>query len=161
MNSKQLEEIIKSDYHVRKLYRGCFASNHIKRCKKKFTVKTFIIINTAESNHKGLHWLTCFRMPNEDSSNIYEVFDSLGRPQSCISKYFPFKGEIEYTSTQLQLNSSSSCGLFCLAFIFHRILCMDWTFSEVVNDLFSRNLKKNELTVKTFYIKKRKEIQEK
>ena len=88
------------------------------------------------------------------SKTCIELFDSLGideEKKSLITRFAKFNvNEIIFNETQFQSNTSSTCGLFVLYFIFERFFNLDVTFEDLLIDIFDINLAKNEETVKDF-----------
>lgn len=160
MNALELKQVISTNYTLDRAFVGIFSADTLKNVESKFKDKTFCIVNTDTKNNPGKHWLCITKIVSDDHDHIlYEIFDSLGKPEKFIKKYFPFKGEIEYVKTKLQSNKSNSCGLFVLAFIFHRfIMTLDWSLSDTVNDLFTKNVHENEIIVQKFKKKMMKKI---
>ena len=57
------------------------------------------------------------------------------------------KEKIVFNETQVQLDTSSSCGLHVIYFIVNRFLSPLDSFEEVLNDIFTSDLNKNERLV--------------
>lgn len=133
-----------------KLFDGVFASDKIPN---KLKNNHFIICNTDDSSAAGSHWY-CF-VRNHD---CIECFDSLGVDSTkkkfieSLDLYQNSKVyELEYNTSQLQSSDSSSCGKFVICFIVHRLHNKDIIFDDLLNDIFSTDLKKNEVIVKNFF----------
>ena len=106
----------------------------------------FYFINSDPSFLPGKHWV-CVFSPN---SSHPEFFDSLGRAPSAYSDAIPiFLGEkYVYNSIRLQAPNSSTCGLYCLYYLYHRL--RGHTFFEIL-DRFSKDLEHNDALVIDFY----------
>lgn len=80
---------------------------------KNLKVKSFVVINTSIKEKKDGHWIVI----NRPHLGILEVFNSLGfESLAAIKPYlkFPFKSEIIYNNSPVQLSTSSTCGLYCI-----------------------------------------------
>lgn len=115
MNSKELTKYIHSDGNIKRCFSGIYASDNLPQVLE---VDKFIIMNTAPANHPGLHWIVIYRY----DSYTLEVFDSLGCNMNFIKQNVPYKDSIvDYNDSQLQSQDSTTCGLFCLVYIFDRV----------------------------------------
>jgi hypothetical protein len=144
MNSLQLRYILKmfnSPIHT-----GVYASDQLNL----ISTKSFhIIVNIQPSTQKGLHWVS---FSKKSKQSQLEFFHSYGMPIT----YYPSSfqafiktqgGSFRYNTKQLQSNSSSVCGNYCLFMIFHRI--KGATFDDVLN-YFTNNRVKNDKYVRRF-----------
>ena len=94
---------------------GCFACNDLPPFPKKFPVS--MIINTHRKNQPGEHWLA---LVLTKSKCLY--FDSfgVGITEETIVSYLQQKYEkVTVNNECIQHFNSTSCGLFCVAFIKH------------------------------------------
>ena len=57
---------------------------------------------------------------------------------------------IEYNESAFQKETTESCGLFVLYFLFERLFNLDLTFDKLLEDIFEKNLDKNEKKVIEF-----------
>ena len=80
----------------------------------------------------------------------FEVFDSLGTSAKFVTQNIPYQGTCEFNVTPLQLESSNTCGQFCLYFIIHRLHNFDLTFDNFMNDFFTDEPVLNEARVLQF-----------
>lgn len=115
-------------------------------------VDHFIICNTDKSDRSGSHWFLIYR----PSLNTIECFDSLGVTvckKDYLQSRFNFRRveKIKYNTTCVQPDNSTSCGKFCLYFIFHRLFNKDTSFSDLLNEIFIEEKTKNEDSVNLFY----------
>lgn len=122
------------------------AKNELKFIKNK----TFsIIFNTSNNYSKGTHWCVIYK---SDDSGEVQFFDSLGLP------YYYYGNEIieflrcnssfvRYNVRPVQSNSSISCGMFCLYFIYNRLCKINY---DNVIAMFSNNKFKNDILVHDF-----------
>ena len=94
---------------------GCFACNDLPPFPKKFPVS--MIINTQRKSQPGEHWLA---LVLTKSKCLY--FDSfgVGITEETIVSYLQQKYEkVTVNNECIQHFNSTSCGLFCIAFIKH------------------------------------------
>lgn len=121
----------------------------LDKIPRKFPPKKFLIVNLSPSFHPGSHWIVLCR-PHKDRM---ELFNSLGSQTIDDLKphlNFTFKSKISFNNSPLQLDSSSSCGLYCIYFVIHRFLNLDQDFDEVLEDSFAPSLHENENKVSNF-----------
>ena len=60
--------------------------------------------------------------------------------------------KIKFNVTQVQSSLSDTCGLFVLYFLIHRFHNQDLSFTDLVNDIFVKDVEKNESLVRNFGI---------
>jgi len=128
-------------------FAGIYASDKIPKTIKN---KHFIILNTDPSSQPGRHWYAIVRI-----NNVLECFDSLGNSNDqklLITNRLNIKGVsfIQFNITQLQPTSSILCGQFVLYYLFERYHNLDLDFDELLNEIFTDDLQKNEETVLNF-----------
>ena len=119
----------------------------IDKLPKITTPKSLYFINTDPAFLPGEHWV-CVFFPEKNSPP--EFFDSLGRAPTYYSKnIIHFLGSrYMYNSIRLQPPQTSTCGLYCLYFLYHRI--RGFSFLEILES-FSKNLQHNDVVVIDFY----------
>jgi len=125
---------------------GVLASDELKLVTKKHF---YIIVNSDPSDQPGTHWLAFMKR-----GKYLEFFDSFGKPVTFygqnfidfVKKHGPY---LKYNTTQLQSNSSSLCGKYCLFFLAHRNLY--YTYDEILSMFSKTHLEKNDYEVKKFY----------
>jgi hypothetical protein len=72
------------------------------------------IINLADHNKPGTHWVALFI-----KQNIAIYFDSYGLPPPTIIKQF-YKGrKLIYNADMIQSMNSTACGYYCILFLHH------------------------------------------
>ena len=94
---------------------GCFASDDLPSFPKKLPAS--LIINTHKKNQPGEHWLAIVLTKNKCF-----YFDSFGVPimEETIVSYLQQKYQkVTINNECIQHFNSTSCGLFCVAFIKH------------------------------------------
>ena len=100
----------------------------------------FYIINLDDSIGPGTHW-TCFYYKNRK----IEYFDSYGlKPPKIISSY-----KYIYNSSQLQSYDTTSCGFYCLYYIYHRNIGL--TFYDIIKRFNLVDLEYNQNLIKEFF----------
>lgn len=148
MISTDIAEFFNNYPHLKRYFLGIFNVDTIRR---NIPVNNFLICNTDSSSGPGQHWFVLFRY----SVSELECFDSLGvgDDRQTFLRSVKFRGirELHYNQSPVQLPTSTTCGHFCLFFIFERLHNLDFEFSEFLNELFTENLDQNELIVSEFY----------
>jgi len=102
---------------------------------RTFKVRQFAIVNLSTTAEPGSHWIVIFR----SGKDIYEIFNSLGFSSlNLLLPYFKPKTKVHviFNEHQFQSNSTSTCGLFCIYFAIHRVLCYDQCFTHVLEEVF-------------------------
>jgi len=85
---------------------------------EKYKNKTYLIVNTDDSNGPGIHWMSIIK----NKSNIY-VYDSFGRRTSNVLKKFNrrvLKGGYRIVESKRDAEQSDyqeDCGLRCIAWL--------------------------------------------
>lgn len=149
LSTEELEKFLYSDILLYHNTEGVFAIDKIPN-KNKY--KKCFIINSDPSFLPGQHWIAIF-LP---SNGLPEFFDSFGKsPSSYSESLLNFlldqnsKGFI-YNYKKIQSSESSTCGLFCLYFLYYRI--RGYSFTEILKR-FGKNLSQNDLIVIDLYYK--------
>lgn len=148
MQANELQLIIEKFPSILCHFKGIFSIDNVpKRIRKN----CFLIINNQTSTEPGQHWFCLIKK----SSQNYEYFDSLGVNETRLDllKYFkilPFYSIVKFNETCLQNSTSSTCGLFVLYFLIHRLHNFDMSFSEIMNEIFTVNTEQNEILVENF-----------
>ena len=110
-SSIEIENYLKDQ----KGFLGCFASDDLPSFPKKLPAS--LIINTHKKNQPGEHWLAIVLTKNKCF-----YFDSFGVPimEETIVSYLQQKYQkVTINNECIQHFNSTSCGLFCVAFIKH------------------------------------------
>ena len=151
-----------SNYDLQEL--GTFFHIPVIVCMKdelKFSkpspISNFVINLESSSQGNGSHWLAlCIK--NKDCS----YFDSYGMlpPEEIIAFCKKIKGShLSYNTKEIQSMTSSTCGLYCFAFIFYlnykfkKNVDNIYTKSSSFSDLFSNDTNINNNILKNFYKK--------
>ena len=149
MQGFELSEFLTNLPNLKKHYRGIFSIDTLPKIIK---LRQFLICNTDFSSGNGLHWFCLVRT----SKVTVECFDSLGitpSKKAILENYCHFRGikELQFNETPFQSEDSTSCGLFTLYFIIHRMHNLDLSFNELLEEiLIADNTEKNELLVRQF-----------
>lgn len=147
MLGRDLINIVNTWPSLKNHFDGVFAINTIPKHLKK---RHFLFLNTDLNTGDGIHWQVLLR--NDD--NALEYFDSLGLSQTKLQSfliYCKIKSKIlKFNESPVQHQSSETCGLFCLYFIFLRLHNIDLSFDDVINEIFDKNEKINEVKVQDF-----------
>ena len=110
-SSIEIENYLKDQ----KGFLGCFASDDLPSFPKKLPAS--LIINTHKKNQPGEHWLAIVLTKHKCF-----YFDSFGVPimEETIVSYLQQKYQkVTINNECIQHFNSTSCGLFCIAFIKH------------------------------------------
>jgi Ulp1 family protease len=97
------------------------------------------------------HWYCLYR----DSPTTIECFDSLGidtEKKLFLQNFYQRSRvkQIDFNTAPVQECNTSTCGLFCIYFIFNRLLNLDLPFDVLLNEIFNEKLDQNEIKVKKF-----------
>ena len=147
MLGNELNEFFVSLPNFKKFFLGVYS---IDTCPRKIPLNHFLICNTDVSSGSGVHWFALFRFSRQE----VECFDSLGVNEYKLEvlKSLQFNGvsNLIFNKTQVQASESASCGQFCLYFLFERLHNLDFSFNELMNEIFVNDLRKNEEQVEKF-----------
>ena len=149
MNSKDFDKyLVKAG--VRGIWSGAQPANFILQFP--FQGPKFVILNTDESDGRGLHWVAVY-IPY---SGPLEFFDSLGKSPEWYHDYFrdwlvsSGRGYLR-NEHRYQDYGTSTCGQFCLYYGIKRL--RGESMREIVQTLNARNLHRNEFLVSDFVCK--------
>lgn len=99
-------------------YLGTFSKDLMEHIKLPKNTNSFAVINMQDSNAgNGTHWVCYFNKP---SNNYIYYFDSYGilPPHNTLKWLKTSNKKILYNTSHIQNFSSSSCGYYCLIFIY-------------------------------------------
>lgn len=150
LTSKDIYQFLMKEELLMQATGGIFSIDTLPKNVKD----TIYFINSHPSNLPGEHWLVVY-FPENLKKNTPEFFDSLGKgPNHYSTNITHFMGnQYVYNTQRLQAHNSSTCGLYCLYFLYYRV--RGYSFSNILNR-FSLNLKHNDSIVIDFFIKKTK-----
>lgn len=142
MNSLQIEKVLKSDLHAKKLFLGVFARDELPT---KLKYPSFFILNTHSRSQPGEHWLAIFY----DKIGRAEFFDSYGQSP----EFYGLKKYLDTTSTNWTYNKkclqsffSNYCGLYCLFYLYQKSKGI--SLFEILNNFENKN--KNDFLINKF-----------
>lgn len=148
MQGFELVELINNWNSLKPNFDGVFSINTIPKVLKK---RHFIFCNTDLNTQSGSHWQCLLR----NDKDQLEYFDSLGITSdklNWLAENCSLKAKtIKFNKTQVQLDTTDTCGRFCIYFIFYRLHNLDLSFHNVINDIFVNNCLKNENKVNSFF----------
>lgn len=129
---------------MRSAFYGIYPIDKLPRVIPRFPI--FFIVNTHPHNLDGEHWKIIFINENR----IGEVFDSLSQPMSDLLIRWMNRFCLRWRRNRKRYQHllSSTCGAFCLYFIFNRFHLR--SFDRVIAT-FSRSPSANERKVLKFY----------
>jgi hypothetical protein len=149
MFANQITAALKLDKLTRKSFVGVFSCDKLDHVELINNEEACIVVNTAPSNHSGLHWILLYKL--ESGENLV-FFDSLAKlPQdygSCLENIVKHvscftKRPNNYTCLNkvLQSGESAICGVYCI-YAAHQ-LCRGKSISMIQNK-FSDNKNSND-----------------
>lgn len=143
LSSEDLFQFIFKDELMQQMTSGIYP---IDKLPHIISTLNFCFINSDPSFLPGKHWICIFFPANSPP----EFFDSLGRTPSHYSNaMISFLGQnYIYNTIRLQPQGSSTCGLFCLYFLYYRI--RGYSFLDIIKT-FTNNLHYNDAIVIDFY----------
>lgn len=145
MQTSDVANIIKKFPALSKRFVGVFP---IDKLPSYLDQKSCLIFNMDPSHKAGSHWVALLRA----FDNNYEVFNSLGTNFPEIEPYLKFAdASYEYNLNAFQMPTTSSCGLYTIFFLVHRMYNIDMTFRLLLSDVFATNKKQNEKIVLNFF----------
>jgi hypothetical protein len=99
--------------------------------------ETFIVVNLDPAHKKGSHWVAIYV---NVSRRVNEYFDSYGRePPVLLHK---FLGSYLQSSIQVQSALSTTCGQWCMIYIWHR--CNGFTLGGFIKSFSKTSLEAND-----------------
>ena len=142
MNTAQIERILRRDPYCKKIFKGVYARDQIKRV----SYPSACIINSDPSTRPGRHWIAVFF----DRRGNGQYFDSYGLPPEVLG----FTEFMNRNSKQwiwnrktLQELYSAVCGQYCIYFVLFR--CRGVSLRSVTSH-FSSNLSENDHRIARF-----------
>lgn len=111
MNSEEINALMLSDIHVKRIFKGVFPRDclpsHING------ERSILIVNTDHSKGQGEHWVCIYLNTVE---GVSEYFDSFGLPPRTKDvESFIKNNSLKYTYNNIVLQPivSDTCGYFC------------------------------------------------
>jgi len=145
LSSEDIFQFLMKDEAVMGMFGGVLP---IDKLPHNANNESVFVINTDPAAEPGEHWV-CVFFPHKSPP---EFFDSLGRAPNFYSHNLASFLGVKYmfNTMRLQPYNSSTCGLYCLHYIHHRIRGVN--FLGVLK-MFSKNLEHNDDIVMNFYRK--------
>jgi hypothetical protein len=134
MKEDAIENILKSDHVVRKIFLGVFARDELPQ---KVKYPSCFVLNNRPRSHSGEHWLAIYY--NKDKTAMF--FDSYGQePKEYKLESFMNKTSPDwlYNKTRIQ-GFSQYCGLYCITFLLLAARNKHDMFFEYFDDNFIKN----------------------
>lgn len=132
MNTAQLNKALTNNVVTKKNFAGVFPIDKIPKLKNKPKKKLFFIFNLDPSYKSGSHWVSV--MLNPRGKNCF--FDSYGWPPNLRIKNM-MRNNFNYNRHQLQHPLSTSCGQWCIFFIWEKMKGLSLT---EITSKFSRSM---------------------
>ena len=143
LSNFEIDNVLKRDHVTKNIYLGAFPACEIPKSRKK---RYFFITNTDLHDEPGTHW-TAWMVEGDK----VDFFDSFGRSPN--NEQFPYEfhdyilgKRVSFSSFRVQQYTSSTCGYFCMYYIYFRSLGLD--FKYIIKQL--ENLKENDCIVTSF-----------
>ena len=156
MNTREIDEALRRHPITKCIFRGVYSADEVP----DFTnLPSGCIVNTDASDQPGSHWVALY----QDKPGVIETFDSFGRELGTYSPHLANlakKNRIISQSYQLQSDTSTVCGQYCIFFLLRR--ASHETYSHIIH-LFTDYMKANDVMVCQYvnhYFKLNTEIQD-
>jgi len=145
MLSSEFKEYFEKFPCINDRFLGVFAINNFPR---KIANRHFFICNLSKSDQMGTHWIALLK----SEPQTIEIFDPLATKIDLLKPYINFRGSptIYYNDGAFQLNTSTTCGMFCIMFIIERFQNFDLKYKQLLAEIFSIDPKINEKIVSDF-----------
>jgi len=151
MNTIQFKSYLSNFIPKGAFYFNVIPSDYLNRIKSR---RLAIIVNTDRSDSSGTHWIAFFR---SGANSKLQYFDSFGLPiqfygEDFVNFVYGQGGILESNSKQWQPNMTTSCGDFCLFFLYQRY--NNIPFKKIQAMFHKKSLRKNHFMVTNFVKKK-------
>ena len=146
MNSREIENLLRTNSDTRHWFRGVYARNRLPTRNNKLYPSAFVV-NTDRNDQPGEHWVAFYF----DENGHGEYFDSYGFPPfhkefiSFLKSYSVKRSTWTHNTIALQCTTSKVCGHYCIMYVYFR--CKGYTLSEFVS-LFDTDVQSNDVLVK-------------
>lgn len=87
-----------------------------KEIRKRYLFPLCLVVNTDDAAGQGIHWVAMYF----SSATHCDFFDSYGQSAKYYNFEIPVRKIVVANSHQLQSNSSTVCGLYCLYYLAYR-----------------------------------------
>ena len=142
MENILINKLLKTNPSTKQTFLGTFAIDTLPGEIEKYPCG--MVINTDPISKPGQHWLALYA----ENCKKVEFFDSFGQaiPESVelfIKKHF---GECEESITQVQDESSSACGAYCVYFL--TIRCeTNYSMQDIIASFHKDDYEANDVEV--------------
>ena len=145
LSTLEIDNILKNNAVTKHKFMGTFPSCMYPRTTRR---EYCFITNTDDHTQSGIHWIAWYI-----KNSTVSLFDSFGRSPS--DDYFPeqyldfirkFRC-VKYAKRQIQKTGSTSCGYFCIHFIY--LLSLGLDFEGFLEEYF--DLKNSDNVVYRFF----------
>jgi len=146
MNTLEINRIIKNNPILNKYYCGIYPSDLLPDNPQK---PCYFVVNTDPAYLPGKHWIVI----HIDKFGKIEYFDSFGRAplqRNFVEFIQKYGKSFIYNKEQIQSNTSTTCGKFCILYIAFRANGL--SMKEIIS-LFSTDTEYNEMLLKNLYKK--------
>ena len=115
MDTRQIENVLRSDHLCSPLFAGVFASDAFAVAFRASDKRLFVI-NNQDSRQPGEHWLAVWRAPD-----VTYFFDSYGLPPHLYRDVYntltrPCSADLVGSTVRLQELGTDVCGQYCVAY---------------------------------------------
>lgn len=142
MDNYTLAKVLNGNLITKPFFKGVFSIDEIPwEDQENISSKSFYIFNLDKSTEPGSHWV-CVLLTPHFTNNFY--FDSYGtKPPSSLEDFM--KKSYSFCKKQLQHKFSTSCGQWCLYFIYHQ--CLGWPLKHFYKKFNHKDKLKNDYLV--------------
>ena len=134
MNSKQISDILRTNYYSRRYFIGVFSADTMPENITHYPCS--FVCNTKKSTHPGEHWLAFF-IPRQD---CLEIFDSLARDlPNSIEKYMKRYNNVKRNRKKFQSDFETSCGSHVIFFLIKR--SMGNSFDRIMTEIGTKDFR--------------------
>ena len=140
MDSRELNNLMLKNPITKTKFRGVFPVDKVPLVPSH--KQMFFIINLDPSWEKGSHWVAVM----STSKGFCEYFDSFGwdSPYAHLKKGL-LKNNYIFSQKRLQHSFSTTCGQWCLLFIYYR--CSGKSYKKFLSLFSTKNKMKNDIKV--------------
>lgn len=148
MNGHELENVMRHEPHVSRMFLGVYASDTLPRSITH--LPALIIVNTDVISKPGTHWQAIFIGKDRRG----EFFDSYGLPP-FVTHHINFLNKMcisyRYNTRDLQAINSTTCGEYCVMYLLFK--AHGYTMSQFVKCYFTIDCEKNDSIVRKMFKK--------
>ena len=136
MNTAQIHRALESNHVTRSTFRGVYSSDTVPVFA---TYPSGCVVNTDPAGQPGTHWVALY----QEKPGVMETFDSFGKDFCSYTINLP-PCRLITQCHQLQSDSSTVCGQFCMFFLLRR--ASGETYSHILH-LFTDHKLANDIMV--------------